>query len=99
MRVTATRVEDVNALPTPDFEGLPLDRYLAPRLVLPILLGKGCYFNRCKFCEIPFINHVSTRSYRVRQADLVVKDVLELKSAGTRRATSSSPTKPCRRGC
>jgi hypothetical protein len=78
VRVTAPRVEDVNALPTPDFDGLPLDLYLTPHPVLPILMGKGCYFNRCRFCEIPFINHVSTRSYRLRQPELVVQDVLEL---------------------
>src|SRR5262249_29709224 len=35
-------VEDVNTLPTPDFDGLPLDQYLAPAPVLPILTGKGC---------------------------------------------------------
>jgi anaerobic magnesium-protoporphyrin IX monomethyl ester cyclase len=78
VRANATRVEDVNALPTPDFDGLPLHRYLAPARVLPILTGKGCYFNRCKFCEIPFINHVSAKPYRIRSAELIVEDVRTL---------------------
>jgi anaerobic magnesium-protoporphyrin IX monomethyl ester cyclase len=79
-RVTFTRyhVEDVNALPTPDFDGLPLDNYLAPSPVLPILTGKGCYFNRCKFCDIPFINHISKKAYRVRTAERVARDVAAL---------------------
>lgn len=73
-----THVEDVDTLPTPDFTGLPLDDYLAPARVLPILLGKGCYFNRCRFCDIPFINHVSRKAYRVRSPERVAEDVRAL---------------------
>ena len=76
---TPTHVEDVDALPPPDFAGLPLDSYLAPELVLPILTGKGCYFNRCKFCDIPYINHVSKKAYRLRRPSTVVEDCLSLK--------------------
>jgi radical SAM superfamily enzyme YgiQ (UPF0313 family) len=76
-RVAFTRyhVEDVSALPTPDFEGLPLADYLAPEPVLPILLGKGCYFNRCKFCDIPYINHISKKAYRIRSPEQVAADI------------------------
>jgi hypothetical protein len=79
-RVTFTRyhIEDVSSLPTPDFDGLPLDGYLAPEPVLPILTGKGCYFNRCKFCDIPFINHISKKAYRVRTPERVAQDVAKL---------------------
>jgi anaerobic magnesium-protoporphyrin IX monomethyl ester cyclase len=76
VRFTQTHVEDVGALATPDFTGLPLDRYLTPVPVLPILLGKGCYFNRCRFCDIPYINHISRKAYRVRSAERVVGDLL-----------------------
>jgi hypothetical protein len=75
---TPLHVEDVNTLPTPDFAGLPLHAYLAPVPVLPILTGKGCYFNRCKFCDIPYINHISPKAYRVRTPELVVEDVRTL---------------------
>jgi anaerobic magnesium-protoporphyrin IX monomethyl ester cyclase len=71
-------VEDVNALPTPDFSGLPMEHYLAPRPVLPILTGKGCYFNRCRFCDIPFINKVANKAYRVRTPDRIAADVAAL---------------------
>jgi len=77
---THIHLENVSALPTPDFSGLPLDRYLTPHPVLPILTGKGCYFNRCKFCDIPFINHISTKRYRVREPERVVDDVHTLNS-------------------
>ena len=72
------QVEDVDALPTPDFDGLPLDDYLAPEPVLPILTGKGCYFNRCKFCDIPSINSIADRPYRRRSASAVANDMAVL---------------------
>lgn len=75
VKITPTHVENVKDLPTPDFEGLPLDLYLAPEPALPILTGKGCYFNRCKFCDIPYINHISKKAYRVRAPEQVVEDV------------------------
>jgi len=37
------QAEDISKLPAPDFNGLPLDSYLAPARVLPYNLGKGCY--------------------------------------------------------
>ena len=36
----------------PDFDGLELDQYFTPRFVIPIEASKGCYWGRCKFCEI-----------------------------------------------
>lgn len=80
VRANSTRFENVNSLPTPDFDGLPLGEYLTPEPVLPILTGKGCYFNRCRFCDIPFINHVSPKPYRLRHPTLVVDDVRALGS-------------------
>lgn len=38
----------------PDFDGLPLDRYLAPKLVLPLLSSHGCYHARCAFCNVGY---------------------------------------------
>lgn len=75
VRATATHVEDIDALPTPDFAGLDLAAYFAPHPVLPILTGKGCYFNRCKFCDIPYINHISRKAYRLRDVDRIAADI------------------------
>jgi hypothetical protein len=46
--------EKIGGLPLPDFEGLPLDRYLAPRLALPLLTARGCYYGKCAFCNVGY---------------------------------------------
>ena len=38
----------------PDFDGLPLERYLAPDLVLPLITAHGCYFGKCAFCNVGY---------------------------------------------
>ena len=72
------QAEDLSRLPAPDFNGLPLDSYLAPARVLPYNLGKGCYWNRCRFCEIPFINNLAGSNYRIKPAALIVDQLQEL---------------------
>ena len=62
------------ALPTPDFSGLPLTKYFAPRLVLPVEAGRGCYWNKCGFCE------EVGKPYRHHSADTVVKHISDLAS-------------------
>lgn len=44
----------IQDLPLPDFDGLPLQRYLAPHLVLPLLTARGCYFGKCAFCNVGY---------------------------------------------
>ena len=46
--------EKIANLPLPDFSDLPLDRYLAPRLALPLLTARGCYFGKCAFCNVGY---------------------------------------------
>jgi hypothetical protein len=70
--------ENLSRLPTPDFSGFPLNEYLAPERVLPYNLGKGCYWNRCKFCEIPFINNLPGTNYRIKPVPLIVDQLEEL---------------------
>ncbi|KMP11191.1 hypothetical protein UR09_01555 [Candidatus Nitromaritima sp. SCGC AAA799-A02] len=67
--------EDLNKLPAPDFDGMPFDLYLSPELCLPIMGSRGCYWERCAFCSIPF-DHMD---FHVRYAENVVDDVRNLK--------------------
>ncbi|MFC1954333.1 B12-binding domain-containing radical SAM protein [Chloroflexota bacterium] len=73
-------VEDVNSLPTPDFDGLPFELYLSPEKVLPLSLSKGCYWSNCAFCDIYYSNIGGDHPnhYRPRRTDLVMEDILQL---------------------
>lgn len=48
---TISFAEDMHALPPPDFDGLPLDKYFVPTKILPYLATRGCYWGRCEFCD------------------------------------------------
>lgn len=66
---------NINELPAPDFDGLPLDRYLAPARSLPLYSCRGCYWGKCAFCNI----HVGYARFRPRKPELVISDMIELK--------------------
>ncbi len=68
-------IEDVNALPTPSFEGLDLDAYFNSDRITPLLTTRGCYWSRCAFCS----DHFTYGSkYRERDMNLVIDDIKEL---------------------
>jgi hypothetical protein len=69
--------EDLRALPAPDFDGLPLDRYFSPSLVLPYDPTRGCYWGKCTFCHYG-LAEVGTASYRERGAERVVEHLAAL---------------------
>jgi anaerobic magnesium-protoporphyrin IX monomethyl ester cyclase len=69
--------EDVNSLPTPTFDGFPLKLYLSPELVIPVLSSRGCYWNRCSFCDH---GYGYSGKYRPRNVDLLYDDLKTLKS-------------------
>ena len=63
---------DLRTLPAPDFDGLPLDRYLSPHLLLPYDPSRGCYWGRCAFCHYG-LAATGTARYRERAVDTVVE--------------------------
>ncbi len=62
--------------PAPVFDGLPLDKYLSPELVLPYDINRGCYYGECTFCTLPT---VIGPGYRTREAATIAKDTIALK--------------------
>lgn len=46
------RFEDV---PGPTFDGLPMDKYLSPYPILPVLQSRGCYWGKCTFCTHSYV--------------------------------------------
>ena len=62
----------LETLHTPDYQNMPLAQYLAPERVISLPLTKGCYYNRCKFCNYSFIRMTQ---YRERPVRLTIKDL------------------------
>ncbi|HZU83798.1 MAG TPA: radical SAM protein, partial [Polyangiaceae bacterium] len=69
--IRGATVEDMSVLPPPDFDGLPLDRYLAPEPVLPYDPSRGCYWGVCTFCHYG-LAEVGTARYRERPVETVL---------------------------
>ncbi|MCA9753932.1 MAG: cobalamin-dependent protein, partial [Gemmatimonadetes bacterium] len=67
---------EIDTLPTPDFEGLPLDRYLSPDFVIPLAITRGCYWGKCVFCTL---HKVIGPGYRGRSIERTVDDIRFLK--------------------
>lgn len=62
--------------PVPSFEGLPLDRYFSPALVVPYDVNRGCYYGECTFCTLPT---VIGPGYRTRSAATIARHAVELR--------------------
>ncbi|MBN1978167.1 MAG: radical SAM protein [Anaerolineae bacterium] len=70
--------EPTECLPIPDFDGLPLDLYLAPSLVLPVWASRGCYWGRCAFCNV---GYGESKHFDELQAERVVEEMTTLSKA------------------
>ena len=74
--------EKIQDMPLPDFDGLPLQRYLAPRLVLPLLTARGCYYGKCAFCNV---GYGEPEAFSQLKAEQIAEQVLALhQKYGTR---------------
>ncbi|QPJ66734.1 MAG: radical SAM protein [Candidatus Nitrohelix vancouverensis] len=69
--------EDLSQLPPPDFDGLPLEKYFVPRLILPYLATRGCYWGRCTFCD-HFQGYVE--GFRTKPVAQIVDEIKFLKA-------------------
>jgi len=70
---------DMKDLPAPDFDGLPLEKYLSPALVLPYDPTRGCYWSKCAFCHYG-LTEKGTAPYRERPVEQIVEQVRFLSS-------------------
>jgi len=72
----------INELLPPDFSGLPLDKYLSPFPVFPILSARGCYWGKCAFCQHKYTYR---GAYRPRKIESVADDIeFIIKKSGAR---------------
>ncbi len=68
--------ENMDELPPPDFDGLSLEKYFVPKLILPYLATRGCYWGKCSFCD-HFQGYVE--GYRTKQIAQITEEIKFLK--------------------
>jgi radical SAM superfamily enzyme YgiQ (UPF0313 family) len=68
--------EKIGALPLPDFDGLPLDRYLAPQLTLPLMTARGCYYGKCAFCNV---GYGEAENFSLMRSEILAEQMMTLK--------------------
>lgn len=68
---------DLDRLPPPDFDGMPLNKYLSPEVVFPYDPTRGCYWGKCAFCHYG-LSPKGTAMYRKRSVRRIVEDLLLL---------------------
>ncbi len=73
---TETYAENMGALPAPDFDGLPLEKYFVPEPILPYLATRGCYWGRCEFCDH---GEGYTAGYRTKKDWQIIQELTFLK--------------------
>ena len=71
-----TYAENMGALPPPDFDGLPLEKYFVPEPILPYLATRGCYWGRCEFCDH---GEGYTAGYRTKKDWQIIEELTFLK--------------------
>jgi anaerobic magnesium-protoporphyrin IX monomethyl ester cyclase len=68
---------DLSGLPSPDYDGLPLETYLSPKPVLSYDATRGCYWGKCAFCHYG-LSETGTAPYRERPTDQVANHLSDM---------------------
>jgi anaerobic magnesium-protoporphyrin IX monomethyl ester cyclase len=72
------RYEPVRGMPTPDYSGLPWDLYLSPERFYYYSPTRGCYWNKCTFCDYGLNTDGPTSPWRQDTVESMVHDVAAL---------------------
>ena len=68
---------DISDQPPPDFSDLDLTAYLAPQIVIPYCISRGCYWGRCVFCQNRYGDH-GIRRYQTVGVEKALADMSAL---------------------
>jgi anaerobic magnesium-protoporphyrin IX monomethyl ester cyclase len=69
--------KDLSGLPSPDYEGMPLEIYLSPEPILSYDATRGCYWGKCAFCHYG-LAETGTAPYRERPTAEVVNHLNDM---------------------
>lgn len=69
----AVPVRQLDQSPMPDYTDFPWDRY--PVRIIPMMTGRGCQWDKCRFCSD--VVSVNGRTFRTRSVDNVLQEMQE----------------------
>lgn len=69
------RYEQLATIPTPDYSTLPWDKYLSPEPFVYYSPTRGCYWNKCTFCDYGLNGDSPTSPWRQDTVDKMISDV------------------------
>jgi anaerobic magnesium-protoporphyrin IX monomethyl ester cyclase len=72
------RVEPLAAIPRPDYSDLPWDLYLSPHRFVYYSPTRGCYWNRCTFCDYGLNGDAPTSPWRQDRLPRILDDLEEI---------------------
>lgn len=78
VRLLPAHYETLAELPTPDFSNLPWHLYLSPEPFVYYAPTRGCYWNKCTFCDYGLNGDSPTSPWRQDTVDLMIRDVTEI---------------------
>ncbi|WP_052423476.1 B12-binding domain-containing radical SAM protein [Nonomuraea candida] len=64
-------------LPVPDFDDMPLGRYLSAETTLPLLSSRGCYWGRCEFCHHGMVYGEKYAGYAVADVQRAIETLAD----------------------
>lgn len=67
--------EELAAIPTPDFSQLPWEKYLSPEPFVYYSPSRGCYWNKCTFCDYGLNFGSPTSPWRADPVDKIITDL------------------------
>jgi len=62
---------DINKSAIISLDGIKLDNYYTPDIIMPIQATKGCYWGKCSFCGL----HYPAKKYRLKKPQNVVDEI------------------------
>lgn len=79
----APRYENVDGLARPSFADLPWELYLSPERSVCYSPTRGCYWDRCTFCDYGLASDRPTSPWRQRSVEHVVEDLKVISEEAT----------------
>lgn len=70
-KMNPVKLNDITNINLDDYN---LEKYFAPKIVLPYQSSRGCYWGKCSFCDQDF-----GQNFNVKNQDKVIKEFKELK--------------------